>query len=282
MFTIGKNQGKFDIESKIGINYTGVLLNILSEQDVKANRKRVFPILEMDKLPSWYRANQESLEPYHNNAKQMAKVTKALALELLVTNFLSYHDMPMETRCHCSTAFFDGLERPVGFAAGGLPDLSVCYDDISVIGEVSTRRKPSIEHYLEQLINAYKHAVDRNFCNGSDKPVYCLMVNERSLSQSDTKRAFDIFTRKVNEKHDNIKFLSVSIQELASIAVDLNQEQTQDMSQSEMVSLIKQLSDLCQDDTSSLDNNWFQKTWVETISNRPEPEPPSPSFGMGM
>ena len=283
MFYIGYDDTESDIE--LGLKATSSLIQLLSQQHWKTNVRRVFPSLGIDKLPDWYREDEDRYEPYENDAHRMRYVSKALALELLTANFLSHHDNPIETRCHClindnSTGIWE--DRPISFAPLGEPDASMLFDDFAMIAEVSTKRNPTLENYVGQLDSALSHA--KNIQEESEfDQVFCLLVNERSLSEQDTKKAYDQFLANNRDKATDIHFISASIAEFGFLGTQLDEDALYDLEQSEFKGLLEGMHDLTTQSENALDENWFIKAWSDFVDNPPNPDPePYQGMSMGM
>lgn len=190
----------------------------------KRDLEYIFGLFDLD-LPSRKRAvNTVDFKTDVKERRSLQVINKALTMELLAGGMFGYVDHPVEVHSNClvSRPQPDGAvdeERyqvvPNNFAQGGLSDVQIDYANYMVILEVSAKYQPSEEHFRNQLSSTLKHArIVRE--EGYDKPMYCLLITERSLKLVGNRFA-------LKEIHANIKsseriyIAAMSTEELAAL-----------------------------------------------------------------
>lgn len=159
-----------------------------------------------------------------NECSNMLSINKGLTMELFAGGMFSYIDHPVEVHANCNVTRHlsfgaDGEEvyqaLPNNFAQSGVPDVLVDYPDFKVMLEVSAKSKPPLEHFKSQLRGAVKHARMMRE-SGDKKPIYCLLVNFRSLIQSENKEALKEVLNDV-DADEEIYITAVSIAEFSDL-----------------------------------------------------------------
>lgn len=159
---------------------------------------------------------------------KLLNINKALTMELFASGMISYFDHPPEVQSNCvvnrsldhETAEDNQISAmPNNFAPGGVPDVLVNYGDFSVVLEVSAKSMPSLNHYKDQLNGALKHARTIRE-NGYDKPLYCLVIHERSLQLTDNRNALKEVLDQIDPS-EQINIIATSIQEFAELGQEM-------------------------------------------------------------
>ncbi len=152
----------------------------------------------------------------------LQRINKALTMELFTSSMFGYIDNPTEVHANClvtqsrSQKSNEGggcIVVPSNFAQGGVPDAQIDYGDFMVILEVSAKYQPSIEDYKKQLNGALKHA--RSILDDAyKKPIYAILINERSLVHTENKKAMEEVLKNIKPS-EKISITSMSTDEFA-------------------------------------------------------------------
>lgn len=184
----------------------------------------IYRSLELDS-PS-RRLNENTID-FKTNVKerrQLQNINKALTMELLASGMFGYVDHPAEVHSNCLVTRYQPkdvageehyLAIPSNFAPGGLPDANIDYGDFMVILEVSAKYQPSLEDYKKQLNGALKHARALR-AEKYKKPIFCLLINERSLDLVENKETMKDVLKDISPS-EQIFITAISIDEYAKL-----------------------------------------------------------------
>jgi len=168
---------------------------------------------------------------------QLQSINKALTMELFTSSMFSYVDNPSEVHANCLVSHCrpknsndddNCITVPRNFAQGGVPDVQIDYGNFMVILEVSAKYQPSLEDYKKQLGGALKHArsLREDKC---EKPIYCLLINERSLVHVENKYALKEILQGIKPS-EQIFITSISIDEFADLGKTMGDRYENDIS----------------------------------------------------
>lgn len=233
--SIGNNKDSY--EMPLNLFQLATYLQYFSSNS-KRELKHIFGMLDLDSATRRKYGNTIDFKSSAKDRMQLQIINKALTMELFTSSMFGYIDNPSEVHAHClvkhccppkSDSDEDRIAVPSNFAQGGVPDAQIDYGDFIVILEVSAKYQPSIEDYKKQLIGALKHArLIRE--DGDKKPIYCILINERSLSHADNKQALQEFLKKIKAS-EKISITSISIEEFAEMGKTLAKKYEDDISQ---------------------------------------------------
>ena len=210
---------------KVPLNLTQIsmymeYLSLNSTRDLQ----HIFKMLNLDSSSRNALGNTINFKSSERERRNLRSINKGLTMELFASGMFRYIDSPSEVHanclvCHClpkqSNDDESTITVPNNFAQGGLPDVQIDYGEFLVLLEVSAKYQPSIEHYKKQLQGALKHARSIRK-EGYKKPIYCILINERSLSLVENMQAMKETLDDI-ESRENISITAMSIDEFANL-----------------------------------------------------------------
>jgi len=197
----------------------------------------IFDILGLDAPSRKKYGNTIDFKTNVNERRNLRSINKGLTMELFASGMFGYIDHPAEVNANClvshcqSQGSIDdmfGLVLPCIFAQGNVPDVEIDYEDFMVILEVSAKYQPSLRDYKKQLNGALKHArLIREA--GYDEPVYCLLINERSLDHVVNKETMKELLKDIKST-EQIYLAAMSIEEFATLGKEMANSYEDDIS----------------------------------------------------
>ncbi|MCU7805429.1 MAG: hypothetical protein KZQ96_19735 [Candidatus Thiodiazotropha sp. (ex Lucinoma borealis)] len=203
----------------------------------KRDLKHIFGLLDLD---SSSRRKYENSIAFKSDSKERMKlqiINKALTMELLTSGMFGYIDHPAEVHSNCLVSRYQPqdavddkhyLAVPSNYAQGGVPDVQIDYEHYMVILEVSAKYQPSMEDYKKQLSGALKHARSIRE-KGYDKPVYGILINERSLEHVVNKEMMKEVLKDIKPS-EQISITAISIDEFANLGQAMAEKYEDDIS----------------------------------------------------
>ena len=158
-------------------------------------------------------------------------------MELLASGMFGYIDHPAEVHSNCVVSRYqpkDAIDEehylavPSNFAQGGMPDAQIDYENYMVILEVSAKYQPSLGDYKNQFNGALKHARSLR-AKKYKKPIYCLLINERSLGLVENKETMKEVLKDVSPT-EKIFITAISIEEFAELGKIMGKMDEDDIS----------------------------------------------------
>lgn len=203
----------------------------------KRDLKHIFGMLDLDSPSRRRYENTIDFKTDENERKTLQVINKALTMELFASGMFGYIDHPAEVHSNCLVKRYQAkdavddsnyLAMPSNFAQGGVPDVRVNYENFIVILEVSAKYQPSLEDYKKQLNGALKHARSMRG-EGYDKPIYCLLINERTLVHAVNKEVMKEVLKNI-ESSEQIYITAMSIGEFAALGQKMAKTYEDDIS----------------------------------------------------
>jgi len=156
---------------------------------------------------------------------------------LFTSGMFGYFDHPAEVHSNCVVKRYQPQDAvddthyialPSNFAQGDQADTQIDYEDFMVLLEVSAKYHPSQDHYKSQLNGALKHARSIRE-EGYEKPIYCLLINERTLAHVVNKEIMKKVLQDIKPA-EQIFLTAISIEEFASLGQLMAEAYENDMS----------------------------------------------------
>lgn len=219
--SIGKNKDPYEVP--LNLTQMATYLEYIPSNS-KRDLKHIYGLLDLD--PPSRKLNDNTID-FKTDAKermQLQIINKALTMELLSTGMFGYIDHPAEVHSNCLVNRYqpeDAIDEehylavPSNFAQGGVPDSQIDYENYKVILEVSAKYQPSLEDYKKQFNGALKHARALR-AKKYKKPIYCLLINERSLDLVENKETMKEILKDVRPT-EKIFITAISIEEFAEL-----------------------------------------------------------------
>ena len=218
---IGKNKDPY--EMPLSLFQMATYLEYFPSNS-KRELKHIYGLLALD--PPTRRLNDNTIK-FKTDVKermQLQIINKALTMELLSSGMFGYIDHPAEVHANCLVSRYqpkDAVDEehylavPSNFAQGGVPDVQIDYENYAVILEVSAKYQPSLQDYKKQLNGALKHARSLRETI-PEKPIYCFVINERSLSLVENKEEMIKVLKDIHSS-EKIYIIALSIEEFAAL-----------------------------------------------------------------
>lgn len=219
--SIGKNKDPYEIP--LSLFQMATYLEYFPSNS-KRELKYIYGLFDLD--PPTRRLNDNTIK-FKTDVKermQLQIINKALTMELLSSGMFGHIDHPAEVHANCLVSRYqpkDAINEeqyfavPCNFAQGGVPDVQIDYENYTVILEVSAKYQPSLEDYIKQLNGALKHA--RSLREEiSEKPIYCLVITERSLGLVENKEKMEEVLKDIHSS-EMIYIIALSIEEFANL-----------------------------------------------------------------
>ena len=218
---IGKNKDPYEVPLSL-LQMATYMEYLCSNAD--RDLKYIFRLLNLD--PPKRRLNDNTID-FKTNEKErrnLRNINKGLTMELLSSGMFGYIDHPVEVHANCLANHRQPQSSvdekhcsavPNNFAQGGVPDAQIEYENYTVILEVSAKYQPSLEDYIKQLNGALKHA--RSLRKEiPEKPIYCLVINERSLDLVENKEKMKEVLKNIHSS-EKIYIIAISIEKFANL-----------------------------------------------------------------
>lgn len=191
-----------------------------------ANRewKDIFKLLELDSSSRNRKLNTIDYKTDARERMTLQNINKGLSMELFGSGIFSHFDHPSEIHSNCVVKRFQSEQAtddncrhivPNNYAPSGLPDVVIDYTTYILLLEVSAKSKPPLAHFRSQLDGAVLHARAIRE-EGCDKPIYCLVINARSLNVTENKIALGKVLEEIKPS-EQIFITVTSIQELGDL-----------------------------------------------------------------
>lgn len=218
---IGKNKNSY--EMPLNLTQMATFLEYFPSGS-KRDLKHIFRLFDLDSSSRKLNDNTIEFKTDTKERMQLQIINKALTMELLTSGIFSYIDHPMEVNSNCLANHYrpqdaaddkPDITTPSNFAQGGVPDTHIEYENYKVILEVSAKYQPSLEDFRRQLNGALKHARELRK-NDYKKPIYCLLINERSLNLVENKEALKNVLNDINPS-EQIYITAISTGEFAEM-----------------------------------------------------------------
>ncbi len=219
--SIGKNKDPY--EMPLNLIQMAAFLEYFPSNS-KRDLKHIFGLLDLD---SSSRRRYENTIDFKTDVKERRNlqiINKALSMELFTSGMFGYIDHPAEVHANCLVSYCQPQDAvddkhfravPSNFAQAGVPDVQIDYENFMVILEVSAKYQPSLEDYKKQLSGALKHA--RSIREKEyEKPIYCLLINERSLDHVVNKETMKEVLKDIKQS-EQIYITAMSIEEFAAL-----------------------------------------------------------------
>ncbi len=191
----------------------------------KRELKNIFKLIKLDDKTRSKVDNIIEKLTEDNKPSTLSNINKALSFELLSSFYMNFIDDPKQVWSHCTAQKTSSDEiLPNNFAPSGMGDIEIDYPEFQLMIEVSAKTSMTVEQYSDQVDGAKKHAQEMRK-NDTKKPIYCLMINERTLKDNDIKDCL-IDAQKEMEKQ-NIYFTSMTIDEFAKLGGNLAHQRNQ-------------------------------------------------------
>jgi hypothetical protein len=219
--SIGKDKDPFTFP--LGLKQVSVYMQYFL-LDSKRDLKSLYDTLELSAASRRRHRNSIEFRTDERERRKLSNINRGLTMELYASGMFSYFDHPSEVHANClvsrqqSQSPADDTQFrafPHNCAQGGLPDAVVDYKDFKVALEVSSKSKLSLAEFAEQLDNALDH-VRKIRENGYDKPLYCLLINARSLALTENKHALQKLLDKIDPS-EQLYVTVISIDEFAEL-----------------------------------------------------------------
>jgi hypothetical protein len=193
--------------------------------------KHIFDLMDLDLTSRRRMHNRIEFKTDTGERMKLQIINKALTMELFAGSMFGYIDHPSEVHSNCVVHRYQPQDAdddnqyqamPSNFAQGGVPDVQVDYGTFMMILEVSSKSRPSLEHFRNQLEGALKHARAVRE-DGYAKPIYCLVIHERSLNLTENKRVLEKVLQDIKSS-EQIFATATSIQEFAELGQDMAEQ----------------------------------------------------------
>lgn len=231
---IGENKNSYKMP--LGLIQMSMYLEYISLNSTR-ELKYIFDLLNLGSSSRVKYGNTIDFKTAERERINLRNINKALTMELFSSGIFGYIDNPTEVHAnclvsHCHSQKLNNVEShvtvPSNFAQGGVPDVQIDYEDFMVILEVSAKYQPSIEHYKKQLRGALKHARTIRE-DGYEMPIYCILINERSLSLVENIMAMKELLAEI-KPIEKIYVTSMSIDEFSNLGQVLGEKYEEDIS----------------------------------------------------
>ena len=203
----------------------------------KRDLKYIFSSLKLDPPSRKLNDNTIVFKTDEKERRQLQIINKGLTMELLASGMFGYIDHPAEVHSNCVVSRYqpkDAIDEehylavPSNFAQGGMPDAQIDYENYMVILEVSAKYQPSLGDYKNQFNGALKHARSLR-AKKYKKPIYCLLINERSLGLVENKETMKEVLKDVSPT-EKIFITAISIEEFAELGKRMGKMDEDDIS----------------------------------------------------
>ena len=268
---IGENKNSYKMP--LGLIQMSMYLEYISLNSTR-ELKYIFDLLNLSSSSRVKYGNTIDFKTAERERINLRNINKALTMELFSSGIFGYIDNPTEVHAnclvsHCQSQKLNNAENhitvPSNFAQGGVPDVQIDYGDFMVILEVSAKYQPSIEHYKKQLRGALKHARTIRK-DGYIKPIYCILINERSLSLVENIMAMKEILGEIKPR-EKIYVASISIEEFANLGQVLGEKYEEEITK--MAS--DDLHDILKATVKKGVNGKFHETLVEYLKSLNSP-----------
>ncbi len=190
----------------------------------KREMKDIFGKFDLDSASRRKQLNTIDFKTDAGERMTLQKINKGLTMELFASGMFSYFDHPSEVHSNCVANRYHpqgAVDKnqyqvvPKNYAPGGMPDVQIDYTNFMVMLEVSAKEKPTLGDLSKQFNGALKHARTIRE-DGYDKPIYCLVIHERSLMETKNKTALKEVLEVINPS-EQIYITAISILEFAGL-----------------------------------------------------------------
>jgi len=243
---IGKNKDSY--EMPLNLNQMSTYLEYFSSN---ANRDLgyIYNLLDLDSSSRKKNDNTIEFKTDVKERRNLRNINKALTMELFASGMFGYIDHPTEVNANCLVSYCQskgsvddmfGRVLPSIFAQGNVPDVQINYGKFMVILEVSAKYQPSLEDYKKQLNGALKHARSIRE-EGYEKPIYCVLVNERSLCLVENKYAMKEVLEDI-KLSEQIYITAMSTEEFSALGKEMADSYEKDianMNSDELYAVLK-------------------------------------------
>ena len=242
----------------------------------KREMKEIFGKFDLDSASRRIQLNTIDFKTDEGERMKLQNINKGLTMELFASGMFSYFDHPSEVHSNCVVNRYQPqgavddsqcLVVPKNFAPGGMPDVQVDYTNFMVILEVSAKEKPNLKHFSKQFNGALKHARAIRE-NGYDKPLYCLVIHERSLMETKNRPALEEVLEGIKQS-EQIYITSISIQEFADLGQEMDETYKNDISKVQNKNLLSVLKTTVEKGI----NGKFHEEFVKCLDDL-KPKPP--------
>lgn len=235
----------------------------LLEHDWRSAERNVYKPLELDHAS---RTRHENLIGEGGlKVAQRRRVNKGLSMELCAAGAVDKLDRPVAVRALCS---LNEEGNPNNHAQGSLPDVVADYGEFIMVLEVSAKKSPSDEDYRSQLEAGLRHAqwaVDE--LGMDDKPCFCLIVNERSFGDPETKQVFKDFAQGLDPPQPDFpKLVPFSVDEFAELAHWAHGQPEGAIQADGIAAALSEIATLCLADKPPTDKGWMLETAKARLS----------------
>jgi len=222
---IGKNKDSYEMPLNL-LQMSTYLEYFSPNADRELNE--IFKKLDLDSSSRKKYDNTIDFKTDERERKKLRNINKGLTMELFASGMFGYIDHPVEVNANCvvnytqsegSTDDMFGRVMPCNFAQGNVPDVQIDFENYMVLLEVSAKYQPSKEDYNKQLNGALKHARSIRK-NGYDKPIYCLLINERTLDHVGNKYELKEVLDDINSS-EQIYITAMSIEEYSALGKEM-------------------------------------------------------------
>jgi hypothetical protein len=221
--TIAIGTHKYPYKVPLNLGQLSIYLQYIIPNS-KREMKEVFGKFDLDSASRRRQLNTIDFKTDAGERMKLQNINKGLTMELFASGMFGYFDHPSEVHSNCVVNRYQPqgavgdsqyIAVPNNFAQGGVPDVQIDYTNFMVMLEVSGKEKPTLEHFSNQFNGALKHARAIRE-NGYDKPIYCLVIHERSLMETKNKTALKEVLEVINPS-EHIYITAISILEFADL-----------------------------------------------------------------
>jgi len=231
---IGKNKDPYEIP--LNLNRMSTYLEYFCS-NAGRELNYIFSLLDLDSSSRRKYQNTIDFKTDEKERRKLRSINKGLTMELFASGMFGYIDHPTEVNANCLVSYCQsqgsvddlfGRAVPSNFAQAGVPDVQINYEEFMVILEVSAKYQPSLEDYKEQINGALKHARSIRK-EGYDKPIYCLLINERTLDHVINKVTMKAVLDNIKSS-EQIYITAMSIEEFAGLGKTMAEGYEDDIS----------------------------------------------------
>ena len=235
----------------------------LLEHDWRSAERNVYKPLELDHASR--KRHKKLIGEGGRPVAQRRHVNKCLSLELCAAGATDKLDRPAEVTVYCS---LNSEGRPQNFAPGGYPDAVADYGSFLAVIEVSAKKFPSDDDYRCQLEAGLRHAqwAAEKF-GAAGKPCFCLIVNERSFGDPETKQVFKDFAQGLDPPQPDFpKLVPFSVDEFADLAHWAGERPDKPIQADGIAAALSEIAALCLADKPPTDKGWMLETAKARLS----------------
>ena len=243
------------------------IIDSLSELDWREYQAPAFEAYDID-AKSRRRSGSEFTQKTDKRVKSFRKINKGLAMELSVSEALTFVNHPDSVTSYCRV---DDRGLPWYFATGGDPDIVTRRKggrrDFLIVCEVSANRDMNTANFSDQLHGTLEHCKDRRREERGLSLVYGLLVNHADVGRDKAirKEYLDFVKQEGLGVKGPIRLVPISTHEFATALRWLDHAEELDFKSHLIATALDGIHRKLRGDVPVDEDDWMANTLVDNI-----------------